>query len=435
MKILKTLSYIVLFISFLSVFAFMVVHVHEGGQSLGFLATPIRSMTEFPRTTLNVLREVKKPERLTDAGPTYNPINELDYNLYALNGHFEDNKWNIRLFNLRNDSIVHQWFLDESHYTNPGRIFAHSPPLGPIVLEDLSLILHVKDSKNLYKLDKNSNVIWKNSDYFYHHAINLAADGNLWTCTGGPVSYRNRINKSINYVDNSITKVDIKTGKVIFNKSVTEILFENQLPYILHGMTNNLGYMKGDDPLHLNDVEPVMTDGTHWKKGDVFLSFRHRSLILLYRPSTNKVIRVIQGPFYNQHDVDIQSDSTISLFNNNFSSLTRNLPSTASNTEQKIQQNINSNAEVLIYNMNSSSFETYIPKQFETEKIFTMTQGLHEILSNGDLFVEEQNNGRIFLFNKEKILLKKYINEPINGLAERPYWIRIYENINFLNTK
>ena len=49
----------------------------------------------------------------------------------------------------------------------------------------------------------------------------------------------------------------------------------------------------------------------------MFLSIRNRSVIIHFRPSTNKVLRVINGPFISQHDVDILNDSTISVFNNN----------------------------------------------------------------------------------------------------------------------
>ena len=35
-----------------------------------------------------------------------------------------------------------------------------------------------------------------------------------------------------------------------------------------------------------------------------------------YRPATGEVVELIEGPFISQHDVDIESDSTIIFFNN-----------------------------------------------------------------------------------------------------------------------
>ena len=40
-------------------------------------------------------------------------------------------------------------------------------------------------------------------------------------------------------------------------------------------------------------------------------------MVILYRPSTNKIIKIIEGEFYNQHDVDIIDENKISIYNNN----------------------------------------------------------------------------------------------------------------------
>ena len=85
----------------------------------------------------------------------------------------------------------------------------------------------------------------------------------------------------------------------------------NKVMYFL----SNVYY--GDDPIHLNDIEPVNFDSNHWLKGDIFLSIRSLSLIILYRPSTNKVIWYKQGPWRFQHDIDIIDEGTIAIFDNN----------------------------------------------------------------------------------------------------------------------
>ena len=71
----------------------------------------------------------------------------------------------------------------------------------------------------------------------------------------------------------------------MYNKSVTEILFEHNLENMIIGKLNTFS----NDPIHLNDIEPVFKDGPFWKKGDVFLSLRHQSIIILFRPNTNKM--------------------------------------------------------------------------------------------------------------------------------------------------
>jgi hypothetical protein len=75
--------------------------------------------------------------------------------------------------------------------------------------------------------------------------------------------------------------------------------------------------MYNDDPTHLNDIQPVLADGPYWKKGDLFVSLRNISSIMLYRPSTDQIVWMKRGPWLSQHDVDILDDHRISVYDNN----------------------------------------------------------------------------------------------------------------------
>ncbi len=430
-KLIQLVSKIVLFIALLNVFAFAVVHVHEGGQKLGVFTQPLKSFAAFPKVVLNTFENIKKPERLVPIDPGFETTNKLDYDLYAVSSHYDKTQWIIRLINLKNDSLQHQWFLKKENYKNTGRVFSHAEPREPILLANKSVIFACDESYNLYKLDKKSNILWHNKEHHYHHTINLDYDKNIWTCTKRLTALSSL---NLKYWDDYLTKIDSETGKTIFNKSISEILFENDLSYFIHGLGNGAS-TENPDPLHLNDIEPVLNDGEYWKKGDLFLSIRHKSLILLYRPSMNKVMRVIQGAFYNQHDIDIESDSIISLFNNNVSSLSSYRNADNTNFTPIINESdslLNSITEILLYNLRDSTFTVVYKQQFLKEKIFTNTQGLHEFLSNGDLFVESQNSGKLYIVNDKEFLLKRYINEPKDEFVEPPHWIRLYENINFI---
>ena len=69
--------------------------------------------------------------------------------------------------------------------------------------------------------------------------------------------------------------------------------------------------------------------------------------------------------------------------------------------------------------------------EFIDNKIITSTEGIHNILSNGDMFVESQNEGKVYIFNENEVRLKKYLNQVIDNRVAWPNWARIYENINF----
>ena len=429
-KVITTFSKIVIIITALNIFAWSISHVYRGGKMFGVLTNGIKTFAKFPKTVGVVLRELQNPERLTKANSNFEEINNLSHDIFALNSTFQQGQWNTRLTNLKNDSVIFQWTLNEKDYYNTGRVFSHSEPRLPIILRDTSLILFNDESFNLFRLNSNSQIIWKNNDFQFHHSINLDHSGSIWACTREIVA---SIDNNLKYWDNYITKVDVETGKTLFHKSLTKIFLDNNLNYLIHGY-GNIVPSKGDDPYHLNEIEPILTDGKFWKQGDLFLSLRNRSIVILYRPSTNKIIRIIQGDFYNQHDVDIVSDSTISIFNNNVSSLEH-----YNVTKEKFDsleflpnERLNQTSEVLLYNLSDSSFSSLYPNQFVANKIYTPTQGRQKILSNGDLFVEEFSDGKIFIFNENEILLKKYANKPQNGWFEYPHWIRIYEDLEFL---
>ena len=285
----------------------------------------------------------------------------------------------------------------------------------PLLFEDGSIITH-SDSSIALKIDFCSNLEWINNNKLFHHSQMLDHEGNIWV--GNHMTPKSKyVNKySIkNYLDDSIIKMNTK-GKVLFNKSVTEILIENNIfpnNFALAAAMNTTPE-KEIDPIHLNDIEPAFTDTKYWKKGDVFLSLRHQSAIIHYRPSTNKVINYITGPFANQHDIDIISDKEISIFNNN-----------------NFYVN-NDYSEVVIYNFETKKFKTLFNDQLQKNNFKTFTEGLSHIFKDGALMVEEQNHGRIILFNNKGEKEWEFINKDKNGDIGDISWSRIIEDELFI---
>ena len=152
----------------------------------------------------------------------------------------------------------------------------------------------------------------------------------------------------------------------------------------------------------------------HWKQGDVFLSPRHQSAIIHYRPSTNKVINYITGPFSQQHDVDVISDKEISIFNNNNFIIN------------------NEYSEVIVYNFETKKFRKIFNNQLQKENFKTESQGLSHNLKDGSLMVEEQNHGRIILFNNKGKKEWEFINKDENGDIGFVSWSRIIEDELFI---
>lgn len=356
----------------------------------------------------------------------FEPVNELEEDVHILATYAPaDWKRNIAIINLRTGEEVKTWTIDR--LANPHNRIVH-----PVMLQDSSVIYALQDVTGLIKIDANGERLWKQDKIGHHHAINMGVDGTIWANTywkdgrdylyyGGSFNVGGR---ELPFVDNAITQLDANTGEILFHKSVAEILRDNELGYLLV-KSNTPG-----DPLHINDVEPVLYDGPHFKKGDVFISGRSGSWILHYRPSTNEVIEVITGPFESQHDIDIESDSTITLFNNNSQTLRGDRPDKWRLKEDRVQYP-EMLSELVRYELGShDKFEKIIPEVFEQERIFSFTEGLHELLPDGSYFVEEQNSSVLWVLKEDKVLYRDVLPSHHDGFHHLSNWARVLPNPN-----
>ena len=283
----------------------------------------------------------------------------------------------------------------------------------PLVDQDSNILFH-SDSP-LIKSNLCGEIIWINNEDNYHHSINVDEKGNYWVPSRiYPYQVKEEVGEKFNdFYDDGISYIS-KKGELIKRKSVTNILIENGYKSLVFG---NQQYL--NDPIHLNDIEPVLEDGEYWKKGDVFLSPKHLSVIIHYRPSTNKIINLIRGPFYHQHDIDIINNKQISIFNNN-------------NIALPIKK-FNRTIDILIYDFEKKTFSKIYEENIKDKRITTKTEGLSDFLHDGSIFIEEQNYGKIHIINKKKKFILSLTNDDNN---DNPYilnWSRIINNKAVIN--
>ena len=279
----------------------------------------------------------------------------------------------------------------------------------PLILDDGSLICSGIYSP-LFKIDFQSNLQWINDEIVFHHNKVIDHEHNIWV-PGQLSSDTAQLKKylDIKFRNYAIIKINLN-NEILFKKNIIEILIENKILtrshiYQLH---NN------NDLTHLNCIEPALSDTNYWKKGDLFLSLKHFSLIIHYRPYENKVIDLIIGPYSNQHDINIISSKEISIFNNNNFFLD------------------NEFSEVLIYNFQTKQFKKLFNEQLKKENFKTTHGGVSKILKDGSLIVEEQNHGRIILFNNKGEKEWEFVNKDKNGNIGRTSSISILEDQTFI---
>jgi hypothetical protein len=280
----------------------------------------------------------------------------------------------------------------------------------PLIFDDGSLICSGIYSP-LFKIDFKSNLEWINDEIVFHHNKVVDHEDNIWV-PGQLTSNTELLKKIINVKcrNYAIVKVNSK-NEILFKKSILEILIENKIltrSHIYQLQNNN-------DLSHLNCIEPALSDTDFWKKGDLFLSLKHFSSIVHYRPSENKIINYITGPYSNQHDINILSNKEISILNNNNFFID------------------NKFSEVLIYNFQTKQFRTLFNEQLKKENFKTSHGGVSQLLNDGSLVVEEQSHGRIMLFNNEGEKEWEFINKDKNGNIGRTSSISILEDQTFIN--
>ena len=282
----------------------------------------------------------------------------------------------------------------------------------PLILDDGSLIAKNVMFSPLFKIDICGNDLWSTKEMNFHHSIERDHEDNIWvagTPNGVSSNVKNNLDifrSGLRFADDSIVKINPKNGNIIYKKSVSSILLENKI-------FSDSDVYTSRDPVHLNDIQPVLNDGPYWKKGDIFLSLLRNSSIIHFRPNTNELVNYIRGPFFEQHDIDIISDHEISIFNNNNSKA----------EDSKF-------SELLIYNIKTNKYKKLLSEQLELKKFKTPTEGLSDTSFNGSIIMEETNSGRILFYDSEGQLEWEFVNVSGDGKIYPIAWSRLISNLD-----
>lgn len=319
----------------------------------------------------------------------------------------------VELYDLSDFSLVHSWEPDADALLAGARRVCglvdcttwdrrYYRAIHPLLLENGDLIF--KDHYGpLFRLSPCGERLWMKDDVPYHHSTEPDGEGGFWIPTIASPSKIPGVKPW--FYEDFLTHVS-PDGEVLFSRSLTQLLVENGYN---HWMFSEQLYKA--DPLHLNDIEPVLEDGPYWKRGDLFLSVRRFGAIMLYRPSTDELLWVKEGPWMGQHDVDVVNDHTIAIFNNN----TINRGSGMA---------VDGVSEVLFYDFATDSVSSPYRAWMEAESVSSPTEGLFTILPTGHLMVEEENAGRLLLFAPSGELAASYVNKGQDGNGRLMGWSR-----------
>ena len=319
----------------------------------------------------------------------------------------------VELVDLADGMVKHTWRPDAdtlladaprtsrfAEYTNWN--VKHYRAIHPILSEDGVLV--IKDHQSyLYGLGACSEKIWNQYGILLHHATESDGAGGWWIPGYIEPSEVDRLDAD--FRDDALVHIG-PSGEILWTKSVTQILLDHGLEYAM--------FTAGDyqnDPIHLNDIQPVLQDGPHWKKGDLFLSFRHMSMIMQYRPSTDEIVWMKQGPWLAQHDVDILDDHRIGIFNNN------------AYDRGKLAR-VHGTNQITVVDFESGDVSEPWSDALAKADVKTLFEGLFRALPDGSAMIEEENSGRLLILAQDGTVRAEFINKGQNGVSYRLGWSR-----------
>ena len=337
---------------------------------------------------------------------------------YLLQSRYDGNRKRhlVELLSLSDFSVVYSWSPDadsllqdasrESKIASYTRWDTrHFRAIHPYLLDNGDLIF--KDHYGpLMRVNACGKSVWRQDTVMFSHSTEPDGAGGLWL-PANPVKVPDARLPDDSFYD-SLAHVSAD-GKIIDLLPLDKILAENGY--------NHLVFSVGEidkDPVHLNDIEPVLADGPYWKKGDLFLSLRRPSTIMLYRPSTNKIIWSKAGPWLTQHDVDLLDDHRISIFSNN-------------SVRFKDGLDFIGNSEVLVYDFATDTTTSPWSKTFKDYDVKSRHEGLSSQVPGGMMFVEEESAGRYLLFTADGTVVAQFVNRADDGLIYRLGWSRYVE--------
>lgn len=403
-----------------------------GGE--GQLAAAVLALAQVPKTAADLLkgrdidpRHVAYPERFTDpAGWTVAPggAAALAHEGYLLLSRYsgDENRHVVELVDLASQRTLHVWRPDAETLlgglpaqASLTRISQWGPfsrwnrryfeAVHPFLMDNGDLV--VKDHGTpLSRIDACGALVWQQSQDMFKHSTNMDADGRLWVPSviePHDPAYGDQV------AEDALTAVDPADGRIIEQVSTIPLLdAAGYFPQMFGaGAARN-------DPVHMNDIQPVRADGAYWQKGDLFLSVRNLSLVALYRPRERRIVWSQQGPWMAQHDVDVLDDHRISVFSNN-----------AYDTGHG--NYVRGANEVLIYDFATGEVSSPYRDALAQMNVKTSSEGLAEVTPAGNLVVEDENNGRLLILGPDGRLLASYLNRAGDGSIFTMGWSRVLE--------
>ena len=372
--------------------AWSVWHIKDNGKLIPEpLAKFIINFASFPSNVYHTLSPTSVPYSIFDGRQITDTTSQDGINLFTDSSNLSstsllisiqnsNDEIEFKLIQIPSGKLIKKWGFPRGFQDSFINKFEKKARFNhPLMLMDSSLILKESGENILLSLSKENKINWIDTNFIFHHSVEQENDSTVWvpSLAENPSHYKIR-----GFRHDAICAVDPRNGRVKFIKSIADILTEN-------GYQSLLDLYYEDDAIHLNDIQPALYSSKYWQKGDLLISMRHRNTVALYRPSTNKILWLKTGPWLAQHDCDFVDGKTIMVFGNDL-------------LRQK-DSLINGHNDIYFYDFEKNEITNSYTKVMKQLEIKTKTEGRCDLLSNGDLFIDESNNGKLYIINKDSV--------------------------------
>jgi hypothetical protein len=313
-----------------------------------------------------------------------------------------------------NGTILHDWKLDFDDLF-PGRTVAASPIHGAYLFPNGDLLFNLS-YVGIARVDRCGKKIWSTKEGKAHHSISLAAGGNFWVPGLTP---RRKTDEDLAYMEkfgglrppifeDLFVKIS-PDGEILKSISSLDVLKQNDLMYLLYrngsrsrGAADDPGYH--GDILHLNDVEelpPEIADSYPlFEAGDLMVSLRQISSVLVFDPDTLEVRWVGTNPLIMQHDPDFMGDGKVGVFNNN--------------TDRTARGTFLGGSKILAFEPHTGTVEQLYPTE-KSPHFYTAFAGRWQLLPNGNYLTVESRSGRALEANPAGETVWEWYSERMDG--------------------
>jgi hypothetical protein len=280
-------------------------------------------------------------------------------------------------------------------------------PMHPLLMPDGGLVTH--DFSPLVRVDACGRGEWM-VDGIFHHSLEPDTDGTIWADYRDPISHEPGVGPK--FADEGVAHLDA-AGHVLGRTSVISILDRNGMGYLWRSRAYT------DDPIHLNEVKPVPDDGPYWRKGDLFLSLRSLSMVLLYRPSTGRVLWSRAVPWRFQHDVEVIDDHRISVFDNH-----RRFA-----WDKFEHSEVDGTNHMVVYDFATDRTSEPLARVFHDEGFHSQAQGRATPLANGDTMIEDTEWGQVIRVAPDGTIRWRYISADAQDRRYPLRWSRYLDSV------